>query len=199
MPLIRYRLSIIPMAGSKYCQINFCYYITNSQATPAPSPASVKQHSRHITIIMWAIVPRTRHCCWPPWSMQPLCFVNYLKYVQFFSPFGFLRRQLLQAWCVNISSLSGGRGSGLTRSVLAAGTLISFLQSDGNRKWKMENLSFLELWKQKLISYYCEEVQQPSAALQLLWKVARPRAREGFHFRDCLEVCQEMRELVKWK
>ena len=93
MPLIRYRLSIIPMAGSKYCQINFCYYITNSQATPAPSPASVKQHSRHIIIIMWAIVPSPRHCCWPPWSMQPLCFVNYLKYVQFFSPFGFLRRQ----------------------------------------------------------------------------------------------------------
>lgn len=40
MPLIRYRLSIILMAGSKYCQINFCYYITNSQAAPAPPQSS---------------------------------------------------------------------------------------------------------------------------------------------------------------
>ena len=38
MPLIRSRFSIILMAGSKYCQINFCYYITNRQAAPAPAP-----------------------------------------------------------------------------------------------------------------------------------------------------------------
>ena len=97
MPLIRYRLSIILMAGSKYFQINFCYYITNRQAAPAPAPP---QSSGILAILPSSNV---RYCPQhpalllgrPPCSMQPLClcFVNYLKYVQFFSPFGFLRRR----------------------------------------------------------------------------------------------------------